>query len=183
MGQDGAKIPVMEFIEDINAFMDKEGRSAETALQKLHEQYNGYRRMEQQVQARKLKLRIKLPDIEKTLGVVKRIKQAQADNEAEINTHYELSDGVYARATVPVEQDQVVHLWLGANVMVEFTLDEALELLEHNLQAAKAAIEEQAESIAFLKDQITTSEVNIARVYNWDVRERRKAKEAGGTVD
>lgn len=57
--------------------MTKEGRSAETAIQKLQEQYNGYKYMEQRLTARKLKLRVKIPDIEKTLGVVKRMKQAQ----------------------------------------------------------------------------------------------------------
>jgi hypothetical protein len=57
--------------------MGKEGGSAETALQKLHEQYNGYKFMETRLTARKVKLRVQIPDIEKTLGVVKRMHQAQ----------------------------------------------------------------------------------------------------------
>lgn len=56
--------------------MNKEGRSAETALQKLHEQYTGYKRMEQQLTAKKVRLRVKIPDIEKTLGVVEGMKRA-----------------------------------------------------------------------------------------------------------
>lgn len=57
--------------------MDKEGRSAESALQKLHERYNGYKMSDQRLLARKVKLKVKIPDIEKTLGVVKRMKRAQ----------------------------------------------------------------------------------------------------------
>jgi hypothetical protein len=34
------------------------------------------------------------------------------------------------------------------------------------------------EDLGFLRDQIITSEVNIARVFNYDVRVRRAAKEA-----
>jgi hypothetical protein len=36
------------------------------------------------------------------------------------------------------------------------------------------------EDLAFLKDQMITTEVNIARVFNHDVKQRKKAKEAGG---
>ncbi len=40
---------------------------------------------------------------------------------------YQLADNVYAKARIkPVE---TVNLWLGANVMLEYGLDEAVELL------------------------------------------------------
>ena len=32
--------------------------------------------------------------------------------------------------------------------------------------------------MGYLRDQITTTEVNMARVFNWDVKERRKQKAA-----
>ena len=38
--------------------------------------------------------------------------------------------------------------------------------------------QELHEDQALLRDQITTTEVNMARVFNWDVKERRKAKAA-----
>mmetsp|Transcript_21456 Transcript_21456/g.57679 ORF Transcript_21456/g.57679 Transcript_21456/m.57679 type:complete len:194 (-) Transcript_21456:122-703(-) len=177
-----AGIPEMPFIEDIDSFMEKEGRSAETALQKLHEQYNGYKYAEQRITARKMKLKVKIPDIEKTLGVVKRMKAAHAEGETSLKTHYELSDAVYAKADIPLSSklgQQTVCLWLGANVMLEYTVDEAEELLTTNLANAQEALEGVMKDLAFLKDQMTTSEVNIARVYNWDVRERKKGKEGG----
>lgn len=43
------------------------------------------------------------------------------------------------------------------------------------------ALQEQyVEDLAFLKDQMITTEVNIARVFNHDVKLRKKAKEAAG---
>ncbi|KAG8462546.1 hypothetical protein KFE25_010371 [Diacronema lutheri] len=173
----GDHVPAMPFIDDIELFMAKEGKSAETAIQKLQEQYQGYKLVEQRLLSRKLKLRVKIPDIEKTLGVVTRMKQAQEEGETELRAHYELSDAVYAKARVPLLEQQPVFLWLGANVMLEYGLDEAIALLTSNLRMAQQTLAQLVSDLAFLKDQMTTSEVNIARVFNWDVRERRKRGE------
>lgn len=35
------------------------------------------------------------------------------------------------------------------------------------------------EDLTFTRNQIITSEVNISRIYNWDVRRKREAKFAG----
>ena len=40
------------------------------------------------------------------------------------------------------------------------------------------ALETVIDDMGFLRDQITTTEVNMARVFNWDVKERRKQKDA-----
>ena len=50
-----------------------------------------------------------------------------------------------------------------------------------SLELALTPIPQQVtvnEDLAFLRDQIITSEVNIARVFNHDVRVRRAAKNA-----
>ena len=59
--------------------------------------------------------------------------------------------------------------------MLEYTYEEAMELLQKNLTQATTSVEQLDKDLDFIKDQITTTEVNIARVYNHDVRERRKA--------
>lgn len=93
---------------------------------------------------------------------------------------FELNDTLYARATLePVDR---VHLWLGvrtchlqqANVMLSYGLDEALELLTEKLETAKKNLEMAQADLGFLRDQITTMEVNTARVHNWDVKRRRE---------
>lgn len=58
--------------------------------------------------------------------------------------------------------------------MLEYSTDEAIELLEKNLGAATRSLEEVRGEIDFCKDQITTVEVAMARVYNWDVQQRKK---------
>lgn len=52
-----------------------------------------------------------------------------------------------------------VMLWLGANVMLEYSYEEAHELLTKNLGNAKENLEKLEKDLAFLKDQITVSEV------------------------
>ncbi len=65
---------------------------------------------------------------------------------------------------------------LQANVMLEYPIEEALELLSTNLERAESMLGHVQEDLDALKDQITTTEVGMARVYNWDVQERRRAK-------
>ncbi|XP_064422594.1 prefoldin subunit 3-like isoform X2 [Latimeria chalumnae] len=61
-----------------------------------------------------------------------------------------------------------------ANVMLEYDIDEAQALLEKNLSTATRNLESLEEDLDFLRDQFTTTEVNMARVYNWDVKRRNK---------
>lgn len=58
---------------------------------------------------------------------------------------------------------------------------EAKELLETNLSNCKANIKTFNTNLEVLKDYNTITEVSIARVYNYDVENRRKQKEAGSS--
>lgn len=59
--------------------------------------------------------------------------------------------------------------------MLEYSIDEAEALLVKNLDTANRNLSQIELDLDFLRDQITTTEVNMARVYNWDVK-RRQAK-------
>jgi hypothetical protein len=94
-----------------------------------------------------------------------------------------------------------VYLWLGANVMLAYPLDEAEKMLSEKLTAAESSLAHCEEDLEFLREQITvrtgclcleigslwyrgliscqTLEVATARVYNWDVVQRRKEKAEG----
>jgi len=76
--------------------------------------------------------------------------------------------------SLTMNRDQVC-LWLGANVMLEYPRDEAILLLEDNLKNAKAALVTLVDDMGHLRDQITVTEVNMARVFNWDVKAPRHA--------
>lgn len=99
---------------------------------------------EQQLLHKRVRLMGKLPEIEKALAAV-RMLQAKHDEEqdvrgcdgsvasccivymAQVVLDYQLADNVFAKARVkPVN---TVNLWLGANVMLEYELQEALALL------------------------------------------------------
>ncbi|EJW82072.1 hypothetical protein WUBG_07018 [Wuchereria bancrofti] len=80
-----------------------------------------------------------------------------------------LSEHVYQR--VKTDSLDKVLLWLGSNVMVEFSLSEARCILEDNYKT-KDGVTRYEKELAFLKDQITTTEVNMAHVYNYGIRLR-----------
>ena len=171
-----ADLPTATFIEVIDEFMRKEG-SAEAALEKLQRFYSACKGMEQRLVQRKAKLRHKLPELESTYGALLQM-QAQAERGEPLVAHYELAQSVFAKARVLVHEENKVGLWLGANVMLEYPRDEAIALLEKQLTQAKEVLSELTEDQGMLRDQITTTEVNMARVFNWDVKERRKLKAA-----
>lgn len=137
----------------------------------------------------------KIPEIEKSLQLVQFLKQKQSetlfkeeesdedvdstdkldddDENKELITRYELADTIYAKAELCIDQG-IVHLWLGANVMLEYTYDGAIELLVDKLKIAKKQLQETTRDLAFTRNQIITSEVNISRIYNWDIRNKRQ---------
>ena len=100
--------------------------------------------------------------------MVAMLKQRALGEEKEVETNFLVSDNIWAKATIPNDTGKV-GLWLGANVMVEYSYDEALKLLMKNLTNAETKMKETEEDIDYLKDQITTTEVNMARVYNQGV--------------
>lgn len=58
--------------------------------------------------------------------------------------------------------------------MLEYSYADAEALLQKQLDQALVKIESIDRDLDFLKDQITTTEVSIARVYNYDVKVRRE---------
>lgn len=84
---------------------------------------------------------------------------------------YNLADNVYAKAEL--DDSGVVNLWLGANVMLEYTYDEAIEFLSKNESRATTELDDVEKDLAFVRDQIVTCDVLRSRIFNWDVRRRR----------
>ncbi|OZJ06368.1 hypothetical protein BZG36_00756 [Bifiguratus adelaidae] len=172
-------IPKSPFVERVEDYVsDKE--PVEAVLRKFQEAVSKYKFMEVSSLQRRKVLEEKIPDIEKTLQMVQFLaKEAQARENGEddepVETDFELNETLYAKATIV--PGKTVYLWLGANVMLEYTVEEAEALLKEKLDTAKHSLTTIAQDLEFLRDQITTMEVNIARVYNWDVKQRRLQKE------
>lgn len=116
----------------------------------------------------------KISEVRRAITAVTALEERlkrDGENGRSMETHFELSDGIYARASIP--PSKTVCLWLGANVMVEYTHDEALHLLNNNLKSAQENYNQTCRDIAYLRDQLNTTDVNLSRVYNHHVRSVR----------
>ena len=116
---------------------------------------------------------MKMPDIKKALSMVTFLKErSQIENPEPINTKFALTENMWATASIKNDTGKVC-LWLGADTMVEYPYDEAIELLKKNLDNAEKYLVSIDDDLSFLKDQITTTEVNMARVYNENIKQRQ----------
>ena len=95
-------------------------------------------------------LKVKLPDIKKTLEMVQMLEEKHTAQEG-MDANFLISDNVWAKARIPNESGKV-GLWLGANVMVEYEFKEALKILEKNSGNAQIRIKQTEDDINYLKD-------------------------------
>ncbi|XP_076245213.1 prefoldin subunit mgr [Calliopsis andreniformis] len=167
-------IPVAYFVDDVDAFMANENESVDKVLQMLDEDHGKYKFMELNLINKRKRLKAQIPDLERSLEMIKKLQSEKANDTKELETQFLLSEQLYTKAIIPVTDK--VCLWLGANVMLEYTLDEAEEVLTKNIESAKKTLGYVEHDLDFLRDQYTTTEVNMARVYNWEVKRRLAAK-------
>ncbi|GJJ69773.1 hypothetical protein EMPS_02121 [Entomortierella parvispora] len=168
-------IPKAPFVENVEDHVSPQ-EPVEIVLKKFQEAAAKYKFMEVNMLQKKRNLDAKIPEIRKTLEMVQFLQSeaAEGDDSKEIETLYELNDTLFATANI--KPTGKVCLWLGANVMLEYPVEEAAELLSSKLEAALKTLKNTDEDLVYLRDQITTMEVNTARVYNWDVKQRRLAR-------
>lgn len=185
-----AGIPTMEFIENVGEFLTEkypgkinpnivgdiavEKVELEKVVRDIEEMHLKYKFLEKDLRGKKNTLEQKLTEISSALEFVQLDKRMQGST---VDLSYNMCDNVWAKARV--EMNDKVCLWLGANVMLEFTLDEAIELLTKNEETAKTTLGELDKELGFVRDQMTVSEVNMAIVYNWGVVRRQKNTDGG----
>ncbi|KAF2838512.1 Prefoldin, subunit 3 [Patellaria atrata CBS 101060] len=172
-------IPYAPFVDKVEDYVSSRAE-VEGTLKSFQEMISKYQFMEVNTQRRAVGLKNKLPDIQKTLDTVRFLK-TRTDESEPLETTFELNDTLYAKALVPPTEE--VYLWLGANVMLAYPLPEAETLLESKLSTARQSLLNCEEDLDFLREQITTLEVATARVYNWDVAQRRKERAENGAEE
>lgn len=86
------------------------------------------------------------------MTLVKHLKAKQEEGETVV-TRYNLADTVYTKAELDVDAG-IVNLWLGANVMIEYTYDEAIELLSSKEEKAKKDLEDVRLCIILLFEKV-----------------------------
>lgn len=156
-----------------------ENISVESALGAFNELYSKYKYMETQFEKSKSVYKSKVPEIEQTLELIKAMIKTEDDGE-ELLTNYNLCDTIYAKAKVDLSAG-VVYLWIGASTMVEYTYAEALELLEKQLEQTHLKINELQEDLYYIRGNAITVEVNMARLFNHSVKQR-KIREAAAAA-
>jgi prefoldin subunit 5 len=145
-------------------------------LTNLQSRLNGYRMVESRLQQERLRLSSKMPDIARSLDQVHLLLEKKEAQEP-VTLDFEVTDHVYAKAKI--DNPQSVLLWLGANVMLEYSLEEAKELLSGQRDKASGMLEDAREKGTWLKNQMTTAEVLTARIYNYDIQKKKAEAEAG----
>lgn len=173
-------VPTMNFIDDVEEWIDK--YTSVKLLSYINQYLNKYKYMEAQVSRSNEGVTGKIPDIEKCLETIDYLEKKEKDKPLKLD--YMVSNNLWAKAEVNVPDS--VFLWLGANIMCEYKMDEAKKLLNQNLSNAKEQIKKNVKDLEFIKDQMTVCEVNIARIYNETVRRReieakKKAETKGST--
>lgn len=149
-------------------------------IDKLSALSQKYRFFEEKLLKSRDTLGEKIAEVQRALKAVTSLEEKSTrsgDNSSDIETQFELSDGIYVQAVVP--PSRAVCLWLGANIMVEYSYKEAITLLTKNLGSAQTNLAETNADISYLRDQLNTTDINLSRVYNHHVQSVRKAAAQG----
>ncbi|GMT25071.1 hypothetical protein PFISCL1PPCAC_16368, partial [Pristionchus fissidentatus] len=166
-------IPLMEVIGDVAEYLKKEGDdNIQDAIARLTEAYKKYKYVESNLATQKERMLGKLPEYDDNLAMIRLLIEKRTKGES-LETHYLVSEEAWTKAKV--EKPEKVSVWLGANVMVEYDLDEAKALFEKNRDSVQKAVDELSRELLFVKDQTTTAEVNLAHLHNHQVRTRAGA--------
>mmetsp|Transcript_152 Transcript_152/g.318 ORF Transcript_152/g.318 Transcript_152/m.318 type:complete len:194 (-) Transcript_152:252-833(-) len=141
-GENSRGIPTTKFLDDIETFANSFSppASPELLIGAYSDLYSKFKAYEQQLSQKSATFREKLPEIEKSIALVRHLKKKKEDG-GSVVTRYNLADTIYAKAEVDCSQG-IVNLWLGANVMLEYTYDEALTLLTSKEILAKKEFKE-----------------------------------------
>ncbi len=128
-----------------------------------------YRMMEISLNNKRMRMQSKLEDLIKSISAIEGLSASPSST-----FQFELNDTLYAKARSTSSQLETVHLWLGANVMLSYGLAEGLALLHAKKEEADGIVKKCEDDLLYVRDQITTMEVNTARVYNLLVHSVKK---------
>lgn len=146
-------IPYAPFVDKVEDYVSSRAE-VDGTMKSFQEMISKYQFMEVNTQRRAAGLKEKIPDIQKTLDMVQFLQLRQPNSDP-IETTFELNETLFARAEIPPTNE--VYLWLGANVMLAYPINEAESLLESKLSTAQGSLESCEEDLDFLREQITVS--------------------------
>ncbi|KAL3319483.1 Prefoldin subunit 3 [Cichlidogyrus casuarinus] len=164
-------LPRAVFIEDMDSYLKKyKFSTAADALQTLEAHYQKFMMIRQSVEQRRGKLISQLPDLNESLESIEHLEEKKSD----FDVTFSLADQLFLQAEV--QKPETVYLWIGANVMLGYDLEGAKKIITENRNLANERLAEDAVVLDFIKEQMTTLEVNIARLHNFTVKLKRDTK-------
>lgn len=170
-----------EFIDDIGAFFEAHvtpEKSVDAVLNEMREKLQQYSLAENRALNRHQTLSQQEVHLKKSLDCVMMLT-AKKETEDDTVVDYALGANIFAKAKIPPTSR--VSIWLGAEIMVQYDLDEAKEMLETNLKKCRESISGIHEEWTKIKDCKTTLEVSIARCYNFAVEKQKAIKASQGS--
>ncbi|CAL9734449.1 prefoldin subunit 3 [Monosporozyma servazzii] len=172
-------IPSAPFVEDLTTLFNDQKNDFQLVFNKFQERLQKYKFMQESKQVTLKQLNTRIPEISQSLKVCQLLESQAADDEEteDLLFNYSLNDTLYTKASVNPKEVKSVGLWLGADVMLEYPVPEAITLLQDKLADSQTSLDNCQEDLEFLRENITTMEVMCARLYNWDVEQRRKEAE------
>lgn len=119
--------------------------NVDKVLKRLDGQHAKYKFMEFNLLSKRRRLKAQIPDLKSSLSMIERLETQKE----EFETEFLLSEQVFAKAKIlPTD---TVCLWLGANVMLEYSLKDAKELLQQNIAAATRNLDYVDHDLDFLR--------------------------------
>lgn len=119
--------------------------NVDRVLKTLDDQHAKYKFMEFNLLSKRRRLKAQIPDLKRSLSMIERLETQKE----EFETEFLLSEQVFAKARIPPTDN--VCLWLGANVMLEYSLNDAKELLQQNIAAASRNLGYVEHDLDFLR--------------------------------
>ncbi|KAK8803660.1 hypothetical protein WA158_001354 [Blastocystis sp. Blastoise] len=159
-------IPSALFIEDIPKFCEEKKIMPDLLLTLFRELYEKYKFMETNLKESHEAILSKIPENDKSIQAVKMLIEKR--DEENIKTTFNMSHNLFVNASIKPTDKCCV--WLGANVLVEVTLDEAITLLNKIESALKENENELNRDIDFISAQSNVIELNMTRTYNFMVK-------------
>ena len=135
-----------------------------------------YKLMESQLVKQKMNKVDQQGEMSKNIQVCRYLAKKRQEGAGAIETQFEVADQLYAQGSI--EEFSTVAIWLGANVMMEFPIDEAIDFLEKRTLIAKDKIAALQGDIDFTRRQINIVEVNRSRVFNAGVKVKKAREQA-----
>jgi prefoldin subunit 5 len=164
-------IPKVVFEEDPGRLV-LPGKTIEESILHYRDLTQKFRFLEANLEERLSRTDAKKSELDQNLRVIRMLQRL--DKVEQVDVDFELGDSLYARGTLSNPSQCKVHLWLSSGAMVVYSPGEAETMLADRLQDTKSLLEKIGEEQRYLKEQITTAEVNMARLYNHHLSQSKR---------